>query len=206
MSLTLSSITSTVKSTLTLLDNEKDQALQNALVDVENTYQPIINFEQLLATYLLQIYPVSSIYMSTSSANPSMLFGGVWEQIQDRFLLGAGSSYANGSTGGAATVELSVAQLPSHTHDAPQGDASVDDYVFQVSRTNSTAATLRQQVATSTSSGIYVNAANIKASDSIGTNDVNASNATKSTKATGGNASHDNMPPYLVVYMWKRVG
>ncbi len=40
-----------------------------------------------------QIYPIGSIYLSVSSTDPSLLFGGVWEQIKDRFLLGAGDTY-----------------------------------------------------------------------------------------------------------------
>ena len=62
------------------------------------------------------IYPVGSIYMSVNSTNPRTLFGGTWTQLKDRFLLGAGSTYTNGSTGGSATQRLSVANLPSHTH------------------------------------------------------------------------------------------
>ena len=62
------------------------------------------------------IYPVGSIYMSVNSTNPANLFGGTWTQLKDRFLLGAGSTYTNGSTGGSATQRLSVANLPSHTH------------------------------------------------------------------------------------------
>lgn len=38
--------------------------------------------------------------------------------LRDRFLVGSGASYAVGATGGAASVTLSVAQLPSHTHSA----------------------------------------------------------------------------------------
>ena len=62
------------------------------------------------------IYPVGSIYMSVNNTNPSNLFGGTWTQLKDRFLLGAGSTYTNGSTGGSATQRLSAANLPSHTH------------------------------------------------------------------------------------------
>jgi microcystin-dependent protein len=36
--------------------------------------------------------------------------------LRDRFLVGAGLSYPNAATGGAATVSLSTAQLPSHSH------------------------------------------------------------------------------------------
>lgn len=36
--------------------------------------------------------------------------------LRDRFIVGAGSSYAVGTTGGNATTTLSTANLPSHTH------------------------------------------------------------------------------------------
>ena len=68
------------------------------------------------STIFDDIYPVGSIYMSVNSTNPANLFGGTWTQLKDRFLLGAGSTYTNGSTGGSATQRLSVANLPSHTH------------------------------------------------------------------------------------------
>ena len=68
------------------------------------------------STIFDNIYPVGSIYMSVNNTNPSNLFGGTWTQLKDRFLLGAGSTYTNGSTGGSATQRLSVANLPSHTH------------------------------------------------------------------------------------------
>ena len=63
-----------------------------------------------------KIYPVGSIYMSINSTNPSTLFGGEWEQIEDTFLLACGTSYSNGATGGSATVTLTENQMPSHTH------------------------------------------------------------------------------------------
>ena len=54
------------------------------------------------------IYPVGSIYISVSSTNPHDLFGGTWESVGGRFLIGVDSTYTAGSTGGAATV--------AHTH------------------------------------------------------------------------------------------
>lgn len=58
------------------------------------------------------VYPVGSIYMSVNSASPADLFGGTWEQIQGRFLLGASSSYAAGSIGGEASHTLTIDDLP----------------------------------------------------------------------------------------------
>ena len=38
------------------------------------------------------VYPVGSIYMSVNNVNPKNLFGGEWEKIEGRFLLGSGTS------------------------------------------------------------------------------------------------------------------
>ena len=62
------------------------------------------------------VYPVGSIYWSSNNTNPGTLFGGTWTQIKDKFILAAGDSYTNGATGGAATVTLTVNNMPSHTH------------------------------------------------------------------------------------------
>ena len=47
-----------------------------------------------------KMYPVGSIYMSMDNTSPASLFGGTWEQLKDRFLIGAGNSYAVNETGG----------------------------------------------------------------------------------------------------------
>ena len=49
---------------------------------------------------VLSCWPVGSIYLSVTSTSPTTLFGGTWVQLKDRFLLGAGSTYTHGNTGG----------------------------------------------------------------------------------------------------------
>ena len=70
----------------------------------------------LKENFLNLVYPVGSIYWSSNNTNPGTLFGGTWTQIKDKFILAAGDSYTNGATGGAATVTLTVSNMPSHTH------------------------------------------------------------------------------------------
>ena len=70
----------------------------------------------LKENFLNLVYPVGSIYWSSKNTNPGTLFGGTWVQIKDRFILAAGDSYSNGATGGAATVTLTVSNMPSHSH------------------------------------------------------------------------------------------
>ena len=68
--------------------------------------------------YLLksEVYPVGSIYISLNSTNPSSIFGGTWEQIQGRFLLGVSSSHPVNQTGGEEKHTLTVNESPSHRH------------------------------------------------------------------------------------------
>lgn len=121
-----------------------------------------------------ELYRVGDIYITTNSTSPASIFGGSWEQIKDRFLLGAGTSYMAGSTGGAATHKLTVSEIPSHYHSVAGNskDSSAPGF-------NS-----------------YLNVAHANQY-------TNAWFAT--TDAVGGDAAHNNMPPYLTVYMWRRV-
>lgn len=104
--------------------------------DTSETYwKPIIysngkhpDPDHLLAPAVLQVlqavYPVGSIYCSYGSTSPATLFGfGSWTKIEGRFLLGASSTYGLGSMGGAATVTLTINQIPSHNHSASTGGA-----------------------------------------------------------------------------------
>ena len=82
------------------------------------------------------IYPVGSIYWSSNNTNPGTLFGGTWTQIKDKFILAAGDSYTNGATGGAATVTLTVSNMPSHTHSfTPSGTVGSHSHSFTPSGT-----------------------------------------------------------------------
>ena len=131
------------------------------------------------------IYPVGSIYMSVNNVSPATLLGGTWEQIKDRFLLAAGTTYSAGATGGEAAHTLSVSELPAHGHHAADSANTGNVYT-----------TKKEFVA----SGAY--AARLDATYGY----VDTSNTTYrlSTTPTGDGAAHNNMPPYLAVYVWKR--
>ena len=73
-------------------------------------------------------YPVGTIYETTDADfNPGTTWGGTWVKIEGRMLIGAGSGYNSGATGGAASVSykptgsvqphvLTVSEMPSHSH------------------------------------------------------------------------------------------
>jgi hypothetical protein len=118
--------------------------------------------------------PVGSIYMSVNKTSPASLYGGTWEQLKDRFLLGDGSTYTAGATGGAATHTLTVDQIPSHTHTISASIADAGGFGL-------------------TQAASYADRVLVKDGGTI------------TTSSNGGGKSHNNMPPYLVVYMWKRI-
>lgn len=138
------------------------------------------------------MYPVGSIYMSVNSVNPSTLFGGTWERIQDRFLLCAGNSYSAGSTGGTAD-----ATLVSHTH-TPVVEGSSNTYGFSVYRHES--AVGRTKVTAGSSGNRYTYGGK------TGATNANDSGLAWSSglNTVGESSTGKNMPPYLAVYVWKR--
>lgn len=116
--------------------NGPGSTVKSPSADTAETYwKPIIysngrhpDPDHLLAPAVLQVlqavYPVGSIYCSYGSTSPATLFGfGSWTKIEGRFLLGANSTYGLGSTGGSATVTLTVNQIPSHNHSASTASA-----------------------------------------------------------------------------------
>lgn len=131
------------------------------------------------ATLVDLFYPIGSIYMSTDTTNPQSRFTGTyWLPIYNRFLLGAGDTYKAGTMGGEATHTLTRSEIPSHYHDEYLGNDGGSD---------------------SAPSG-YSGWPNI-AYTSHKTWWATGSK----TSTAGGGGAHNNMPPYLAVYMWRRV-
>lgn len=65
---------------------------------------------------LLSSYPVGSIYQSVNTTSPASLFGGSWEKIEGRFLLGSSSEYDIGDTGGASEYLQEWLKVGYHNH------------------------------------------------------------------------------------------
>ncbi len=136
------------------------------------------------------VYPVGSVYINaTNDANPNTLLGfGTWARFgQGKMLISQDSSNSRfdtaEETGGSESVTLTEAQMPTHFH----GTGSfIDD-------------TGNRKVASEfgvngTSTGDYATAGG----------SGNGSRFSMKTDSKGSGDSHDNMPPFITVYMWKR--
>lgn len=122
-------------------------------------------------------YPVGSLYINASDGtNPASLLGfGTWERFgEGRMILSASSAHSAGETGGSETVTLTKDQIPPHSHTALFHKASVEAAGYGLTR----AVGFKDRVTV----------------EGRGTN----------TESTGGGKAHDNMPPYISVYVWVR--
>ena len=135
---------------------------------------------QVIASMLMEMmYPIGSIYISTISLDPGIQFGfGVWEKIEGKFLLGADAQFPAGSEGGEIEHTLTELEMPAHDHEFDR---------HQLWRNES--------VPPSTST----------VGEGYGVSNKTLPIYTDSTVATGAGESHNNMPPYLSVYMWTRI-
>jgi hypothetical protein len=156
----------------------------NDVVAVDHNTGNGIETRKLTWTNLLnKIYPVGSLYMSAKATSPAELFGGTWEQIKDRFILAAGDTYAAGSTGGSANHNHSIGEMFAAAY--------INGSYMEYDYSGNTAWTAKYKnlipngiTETSLSDKIYRSGITVYGSP---------------TKEAG------NLPPYVAMYVWKRI-
>lgn len=146
--------------------NSAMQAIDNVSSQHKDDIDALQTAVSALQNSLTNLHPVGSIYISVASTNPGNLFGGVWQRIQDTFLLAAGVGFPAGSTGGEPQHILTIDEMPAHKHAVGYG-------------ANTTAGSAEIPV-------------------------VSATRTSAETTSVGGGRAHNNMPPYLAVYVWQR--
>lgn len=142
--------------------------------------------------YVCPYYPIGSIYLSVTNLDPGTIFGGKWEQIKDKFLLCCGSTYPAGSTGGSTSHYhgYRIGYYPYYGVLIGEDNRGIMAYDY---------ATTTWKYGESDSglpgSGTGNNA--------IVDKSVSKSSAKYSTYAT--TQATSNIPPYIAIYVWKRV-
>ena len=163
----------------TQIDNNcvKFNSAQNLTEEQKTLARNNIGVASTVTDIFNKVYPIGSIYITVNNTNPGTIFTGTWEQITDKFLLAAGTKYNAGSTGGEATHTLTVTEMPPHRH-----SINVRGFIT---------ATAREAFANS--------------SYSYSTTPTDCGIADTTINEKGEGKSHNNMPPYLAVYVWKRI-
>lgn len=185
-----------------LLENMINKIRNNAS-QTEVQGAELIRLESIINNVHNTVYPVGSIYMSVNSVSPAELFGGTWEQIENMFLFGASDTILPGTIAGEAEHILTTGEMPKHKHAASTTLINADtnnNYEFQLIRDLSAKSTARVSVAQGTDYSVL--GVNPTAADYTDTGELQG---VKNTAETGEGLPHNNMPPYLAVYIWKRM-
>lgn len=124
------------------------------------------------------IYPVGSVIINTTGTNPGTQFGGTWEPFAPgRTLIGAGT----GNDGSTSMTFTSGSTGGEYNHKLTVDELAKHHHLMWARN---------YEVQTKTSSSVAANAEKV----------INAS-----TSDTGEDLPHNNIPPYITVYLWKRV-
>ena len=138
-----------------------------------------------------QAFPVGSVFISVVATNPAILLGyGVWLAIgAGRTLVGVDALDpdfdAAEKTGGAKTHTLTANEMPVHTHVQDAHSHGLQRY----------------PTATGGSSGFTADTS--MSGTPAAVTQVTA-NATAVNQNAGGGAAHNNLQPFLTVFVWKR--
>lgn len=199
---------------------QDDLPLYHVLINGTNIESVTKVFKEIpsLATVADLIYPVGSIYMNVTNLNPATVFGGTWEEIQGKFLLGRSASHQVGTSGGNETVTLTIDQMPAHTHTGPSHThstpnhthtatcASAGAHAHAVDRTKKAASGTARYAAQATgshntaSAGAHTHTITVAS----GGGSTTGAAGTGNTGSAGSGQAVNIMPPFLSVYMWKR--
>lgn len=144
-------------------------------------------------------YPVGSIFITTVSTNPSSYMGGTWVRIANgQTLVGVNENDSDFNapfkTGGEKRHTLTQNEMPSHSHEARDVNGH-KAYFWAWSGGPHPSPTL------------WIHGGNVSGGAMpAGGNPLMSKQSWEgyTTTNTGGGNSHNNLQPYITVYMWRR--
>lgn len=145
---------------------------------------------------LTVMYPVGSLYFSTTPTSPASIIGGTWSQVVGAMIAATGDNNVAGAASYGGNLVMTEAQMPEHYH-YPWADEAGDNYCFTLNRDWTTDSIARVGVASG--STYTVMGANRSASDYGGISDISQSSYTKPA-----GESQQFLPYHFGTYVWYR--
>ncbi len=161
-------------------------------------------------------YGIGDVYISTNATSPAAKFGGTWERIEGRFLLGAtdsGSTGTNllktasaaaGATGGEAAHTLAGEEAAQKELTITGGGHSHTATFYHDQSGKGKAIPANSSYFT-WNSGVKYTSSKMADRNQTTSAVVNSPTHTHTVSASNAGASHNTMPPFLAVYIWTRV-
>lgn len=198
-----------VETTNRIADVNAEESARIAAVSAEAAAR-----DAAIAAAKAAMWPVGSIYISTTATNPNTLLGfGTWSAFgAGRVLVSQDTGQAEfdtlGETGGAKTHTLSTAEMPAHTHtqDAHNHTQDAHNHTQNPHRHYMPANTGTVAGGGSVTKAYPYTTTN-ETLDTTATNNATTAtnqNTTATNQNTGGGGAHNNLQPYIVVCMWQR--
>lgn len=133
--------------------------------------------KKFISALFLLMHPVGTPYASENSTSPAELYGGTWERIEGKFIMGASDTYPAGSTGGSATKTIARTNLPNN----------------------------RLEVLTQYTKGAEGQEYDVVSITYEHSNGSGAFSRTGKTSPLGDGTPLNILPPYYSMYTWRRV-
>ena len=155
------------------------------------------------------IYPIGSIYMSVKNVSPESFLGGKWSVWgAGRFPISVDISDKTGKydrsdmTGGIRDQQLTVSNLPAHTHRIYGSTSKDGSHIHSLATANGQGSCEWGYMFTYEGHNA---AGNSGAFSSVGNTGPHVHTMNFTSKSTGSGTAFTNMPPFISCYMWKRV-
>ena len=177
----------TVNGDLAINSVKENTSSTKLLVNDGNTVM-YRDWNKLVSSIKSAMYPVGSVYITYNNVNPGTFLGGTWERFgQGRTLVGEGTgndgstsmSFTSGSTGGEYKHKLTIDEMPKHKHAVYIQNTTSNPQVNAPQWTVALPNSWKQYASDTKLFG-------------------------PSTGNVGGDASHNNIQPYITVHFWRR--
>lgn len=185
---------------------------------VEEISNNIKYIDKKISDLLNMFYPVGSVYETMdSSFDPNKKWGGTWERIKGRVLVGVDENDDDFKTankiGGEKTHKLSISEMPTHKHSTTVKvtekslTGTVHNFAGQSASWGPGNTVSGICSASGDDTAFYPSNTDktTKYKDGFKINATHSHVASATVESAGGGNAHNNLQPYITCYMWKRV-